>query len=90
MAADDPTPVPPYVNSSTAPFVYFDVAATFGLFNGAILIEVACQTLAHSPKGVIRELLCTGRLRCTPAGARSLRDALNAARSLMPGACSRT
>jgi hypothetical protein len=78
MAAEDPTAVPTYVNPPTAPFVYFDVVATYGHVNGAVQVDVAGRTLVPQPQGVVGELVCTGRLRCTPAAARSLRDALDA------------
>jgi hypothetical protein len=70
-------PVPPYEDSSTAPFVYFDLVPTHGIMNGAIQIELAARVLL--PKdggGVLVKFVACGRLRCSPVAAGHLRDAI--------------
>jgi hypothetical protein len=74
--------VPPPVlkHSHTAPFIYFDVAPTYGVMAGAIEIELVARILIPStepqPKA---EAVTTAHLRCSPVAAASLRDALNKA-----------
>jgi hypothetical protein len=68
---------PPYEDSAAAPFVYFDLVATNGIMNGAIQIEVASRILAPAGKVVAIKFMTTGRLRCSPAAAKMLRDAID-------------
>ena len=76
-------PIPIYKNSDTAPFVYFDMAPTYGIMNGAVQIELLARTLIPKSEGGVQiEFGITGRLRCTPAAARDLRNALDAALKL--------
>jgi hypothetical protein len=75
---------PAYVDDSTAQFVYFDMAPTFGVFGGAIQIELASRILIPLPDGGVNiKFVATTRLRCSPAAAGHLRDALNAALKLL-------
>jgi hypothetical protein len=79
QAVTDPT----YKNCESAPFVYFDVASTYGMTGGSIEVELAARTLIPMPGDRVgTEVLCTGRLRCSPAAAVSLRDTLDAALKL--------
>jgi len=74
----------PYRNSHTAPFIYFDLAPTSGVMAGAVEIELVTRTLIptnDSTPGA--EYLVTGRIRCSPAAAVSLRDAINNALRLL-------
>lgn len=71
--------IPPYIDAGTAEFVYFDVAPTFGVMNGAIQIELASRILIPGPEAPESRFLMTGRLRCSPAAAGNLRDAINSA-----------
>jgi hypothetical protein len=48
MPAEDPASVPTYVNSPSAPFIYFDVVATYGHINGAIQVDLAAARLTAS------------------------------------------
>ena|SRR6185312_10495748 len=69
---------PPFRNSDLAPFIYFDVAPTFGTMGGAIQIELGSRTLTPgSDNDVSIEFITTGRLRCSPAAAKHLRDAID-------------
>jgi hypothetical protein len=75
---------PPYDNASSAPFIYFDIAPTYGIFNGAIQIELASRLLAPNPDGAVEvKFLATGRLRCSPVAAGLLRDAIEAALKML-------
>jgi hypothetical protein len=68
---------PPYEDSSAAPFVYFDIVPTHGVMNGAIQIELASRVLTPADGLVAIKFLATGRLRCSPAAAKQLRDAID-------------
>jgi hypothetical protein len=80
----DPKPtdapdVPAYENVSTAPYAYFDRVAAHGVMNGSIQIELASRILIPRPDGGVEIKFATsGRLRCSPAAAVALRDAINA------------
>jgi hypothetical protein len=69
---------PGFRDSDSAPFVYFDTTATFGVLAGVIQIELVSRTLVPTTDGgVKREFRVTGRLRCSPAAARYLREAID-------------
>jgi hypothetical protein len=78
---DDPkmsAPFPPFHSADLAPFIYFDLAVTYGTMAGAIQIELAARTLVPVEDGSTRpEFVITGRLRCSPAAISSLRDAID-------------
>ena len=77
-------PVPPFRDIPTAPFVYFDLAAAYGVLAGAIEIELAARTLIPSEDGATKaEIVTTARLRCSPAAAASLGDALTKALEML-------
>jgi hypothetical protein len=64
-------------DSDTAPIVYFDASATFGVLAGVIQIELVSRVLVPLAGGGVKmEFLTTGRLRCSPAAAKRLRDAI--------------
>lgn len=82
----DPLVADGYRNTDMAPFVYFDVAGAFGHATGEIImIELAARTLSPTGQGnrISGEVFCTGRLRCSVNGARTLIDALSRAITLM-------
>jgi hypothetical protein len=66
-------------SSERAPFVYFDGASCFGHHNGAIQIELAANLLMPVGAGVRIDVIQTGHLRCSPAAAVALREALDKA-----------
>jgi hypothetical protein len=69
---------PGFRDNPDAPIVYFDTAATFGVLAGAIQIELVSRTLVPTVDGGVKvEFLITGRLRCSPAAAHQLRDAID-------------
>lgn len=70
---------------SLAPLVYFDFAVAHGTLNGAIQIEVASRILIPSfpDGGVSTKLITSGRLRCSPTAAFTLREALDAALKML-------
>ena len=75
----EPFDVPAYENVSTAPYVYFDRVAAHGVMNGSIQMELASRILIPLPDGGVEIKFATsGRLRCSPAAAVQLRDAINA------------
>jgi hypothetical protein len=66
-------------SSERAPFVYFDGASCFGHHNGAIQIELAANLLMPAGAGVRVDVIQTAHLRCSPAAAVALREALDKA-----------
>ena len=76
----DASEAPAYENVSTVPYTYFDRVAAHGVMNGAIQLELASRILIPLPDGGVEIKFATsGRLRCSPAAAIALRDAVNAA-----------
>lgn len=72
-------PPPPTVKGThSAPFIYFDAAPSYGVMAGTIEIELVARILIPSldphPKS---EVVATAHLRCSPAAAESLRDAVD-------------
>jgi hypothetical protein len=73
-----------YENVDTAPFVYFDISPTHGILSGAIQIELAGRILNTAPDGLVDiKFITTGRLRCSPAAATNLRNAIDAALKML-------
>jgi hypothetical protein len=86
MSETNDTPpgnVPLYEDNSTAPFVYFDLVPTHGMMAGAIQVELASRILSPGPDSVTVKFMTTGRLRCSPAAARHLMSALEAALKML-------
>jgi hypothetical protein len=82
MTSTPPDEKPPtvYVPIPTAPIIYFDYAPTCGIHAGVIQIELAARTLLPLGKGnVDSRMVEVGRLRCSPAAAKNLKEALEAA-----------
>jgi hypothetical protein len=84
--ADPETPVtnqgPVTISSSSserAPIVYFDGASCFGHHNGMIQVELAANLLLPVGAAVRVDVVQTAHLRCSPAAARALREALDKA-----------
>jgi hypothetical protein len=81
---DAPTELPPVqpgitvTGNERAPFIYLDGVATFGTQAGAIQIELAARTILPTPDGATKnEFVVTAHLRCSPAAAMQLRDAID-------------
>jgi hypothetical protein len=75
---------PGFRDSTSAPFVYFDSAPTFGIMAGAIQIELVSRTLVPTADGGAKpEFQVTGRLRCSAQAARNLREVLNKALAML-------
>jgi hypothetical protein len=83
------TPKPPDVtpgfrDSTSAPFVYFDTAPTFGIMAGTIQVELISRTLVPTADGGAKpEFQVTGRLRCSPKAAKNLREVLTKALAML-------
>lgn len=71
--------IPPHRALDTAAFVYFDIVAAYGTLNGAIQVELASRTLRPEGAETIIEFVTTAHLRCSPAAAAALHDALGRA-----------
>jgi hypothetical protein len=69
-------------SSERAPFVYFDGASCFGHHNGTIQIELAANLLLPIGAAVRVDVIQTAHLRCSPAAAMALREALDKALSM--------
>jgi hypothetical protein len=75
---------PAYRDSEIAPIIYFDVVPALGTMNGAIQIELASRTLAPLPDNQAQvTFMTTGRLRCSPAAATALREAIDKALKML-------
>jgi hypothetical protein len=76
-----------YVNTLTAPVVYFDAPIVWGAFSGVIQIELGIRASVPSQGGedvaAETEVHVSGRLRCSPSAARRLRDALDRALAML-------
>ena len=61
-----------------APFVYCDGVAAFGVNKGGVEIELSSRTVLPIPDttGVRHEIVITGHLRCSPAAAIAIREAI--------------
>jgi hypothetical protein len=74
---------PSYSESDAAPFVYFDMVATYGVLHGVIQIELVSRVLTNDDGAVKVSFLTTGRLRCSPTAAGHLRDAITKALEML-------
>ena len=75
---------PPYRCPDTAPFIYFDLIGAFGTMAGAVQVELAGRVLTPVPDGgVAIAFMTTARLRCSPAAAQNLREALDKALQML-------
>jgi len=86
--ADDSETSPPletkggiaYVESSAAPFIFFDGVSCHGVMHGVIEIELATRLLAPTADGGVDiKFTPTARLRCSPTAARALHQSLESA-----------
>lgn len=74
------TKLPSYEDLPTAPFIYFDIVPAHGTMAGAIQIELASRILIPHPGGTVEvKFVSIARLRCNPAAATNLRDAIDSA-----------
>ncbi len=81
--ASDPA-IPPFQNSDSAPFIYFDTSPAHGIFAGAVQIELAARQIIPSPEGGATAVFVpTARLRCSPVAAMLLRDAIDSALKML-------
>jgi hypothetical protein len=64
-------------NAEQAPFIYFDGVASYGVSSGAIQIELAADVIIPGELDAKTDVVMTAHLRCTPAAAISLQQALN-------------
>jgi hypothetical protein len=80
-----PTPKPQVPFNATAPFIYFDTAATYGTNNGAIEIELTARTIIPvvETNSVRNEALITAHIRCSPNAAMSLKFAIEKALEML-------
>jgi hypothetical protein len=64
--------------NDAAPFVYCDAVAAFGVNKGVVEIELSSRTILPIPDttSVRHEVVITGHLRCSPAAAAAIREAL--------------
>lgn len=77
-------PAPLLKNAATAPIVYFDGVPVYGCFSGNLEIELAARMLMPKPDGsVVADMGCTAHLRCSPAAAAMLVDALTKALDML-------
>jgi hypothetical protein len=73
-------PPPAVAGGPSAPFIYFDLAPTYGVMAGAIEIELVARILIPSAESQPKaEIVTTAHLRCSPVAAAGLRDAVDKA-----------
>ncbi len=73
----------PNVPIADAPFVYFEGATCFGACAGTIQIELGAKIFNATADGsVATDVVTVAHLRCSPAAAASLRDAIDQALAL--------
>jgi len=71
-----------YVPIPTAPIICFDYVPTYGIFAGAIHIELAARTLLPlADDSTVSRMVEVGRIRCSHAAARTLKEALETPQS---------
>ena len=85
MGKTGATLLPPPFKSGDAPFVYFDAAPAYGTLHGGIEVELIARILVPNFTGgpTTTEIVPTARLRCSPAAAVFLIEALRLALELM-------
>jgi hypothetical protein len=69
--------------NTSAPFVYFDQAAVYGVQAGVIQAELVAGTILPEGTGTKPEVIVTCHLRCSVEAAKSLIGALTSALSLL-------
>jgi hypothetical protein len=75
---------PPFRDSGGAPFIYFDIAPAYGIFNGAIQVELASRILTPGDNNTVKvSFRETAHVRCSPSAAALLRDALTKALEML-------
>jgi hypothetical protein len=69
------------VGNEQAPFIYCDGVSAYGTQNGTIQIELAARTMlpAADSRNVTNEFVATAHLRCSPAAAAAMKDAIEKA-----------
>lgn len=78
--AERATTTPLLKNAAAAPIIYFDNVPALGAFAGHIEVELGARMLMpRADNSVGAELTCTGHLRCSPAAAAQLVEALTRA-----------
>jgi hypothetical protein len=76
------------LGAESAPFIYFDGVAAFGMHQGLVQIELAANVLnLNGNGGVKNDVVFTAHLRCSPDAARNLQTEIgNALLIAMPTA----
>jgi hypothetical protein len=71
--------------NDSAPFVYCDAVAAFGISKGVVEIELSSRTIVPIPDttSVRHEIVITGHLRCSPAAAAAIREAIGKAMTML-------
>lgn len=76
--------VPMFQNRDDVPIIYFDIAPAYGVMNGIVQVELGARILVpHQDDSVDIRFLSCGRLRCSPAAAVHLRNAIDAALKML-------
>lgn len=81
----DKPALPPMRRDASPNIVYFDIAPAFGIMGGAIQIELASRILHPDGAKVMIEFVTNGHLRCSPAAAVDLRNAIDKALAMLEG-----
>lgn len=68
----------PSAASDLAPFIFFDVASTWGICSGVAAISLDVRRLTNTPSGVRRDFVTVAHLRMSIEALLQLRDAIDA------------
>jgi hypothetical protein len=64
-------------SSEQAPFIFFDGVAAFGVTHGVIQFELGANIIVPVGTDTRTDVLITAHLRCSPAAAMGLRQAID-------------
>ena len=70
----------PIANSDSAPFIYFDRVAGFGVKAGVVVLELVADTIvSQAGSGAETRPVTTAHLRCSPKAALGMRNIIDGA-----------
>ncbi|MCW5676272.1 MAG: hypothetical protein KIT15_16985 [Xanthobacteraceae bacterium] len=83
MSRADPGPDSEIANPPGTPIIYFEHAASFGIFNGVVRLTLAAATFSGHGDNVQTNVAAVAHLRCNVEAAILLKNQLDAALALV-------